>query len=120
MEESRKELFKNCEHKLMKARQDLMNGFQHLGGALSEQVVGDEADMAQTLENQHTSLLQREKLLRQIKEIDEALKRLQAGNYGICEETEEPIEEDRLLALPWTRLSLEGAEIRERRARKFA
>ena len=38
--------------------------------------------------------------------------RIERGQYGICEETEEPIETERLLAVPWTRL-IEGAEIRE-------
>ncbi len=40
--------------------------------------------------------------------------------YGICEETEELIEEDRLLAIPWTRLSIEGAEIRESVNKRYA
>ena len=49
----------------------------------------------------------------QLLEIEAALHRISAGTYGICEETEEFIEQERLQALPWTRLSIEGAEIRE-------
>ena len=45
---------------------------------------------------------------------------MEQGIFGICEETEEQIEIERLLALPWTRLSIEGAEIREAVRKRFA
>jgi 3-hydroxyacyl-CoA dehydrogenase/enoyl-CoA hydratase/3-hydroxybutyryl-CoA epimerase len=54
-----------------------------------------------------------------IKEIDEALARMEGGVYGICEETGDEIEEKRLQAIPWTRLSLEGAEVREREQKRY-
>lgn len=38
-------------------------------------------------------------------EIEEALSRIRNGTYGICEITREPIEAERLLAIPWTRFS---------------
>lgn len=38
-------------------------------------------------------------------EIDEALDRLRRGRYGICEISGEPIELERLQAIPWTRYS---------------
>ena len=53
-------------------------------------------------------------------EIEFALSRIESGRFGICEETEELIETERLRALPWTRLSIEGAEIRETGQHKFA
>jgi DnaK suppressor protein len=45
---------------------------------------------------------------------------MESGAYGICEETEEMIENERLLAIPWTRLSIEGAEIRESLKKRYA
>ena len=80
--------------------------------------VGDEADQSASLmiENQRLSFHQNVRT--QLFEIENALLRIHKGNYGICEETEEPIEEERLLAIPWTRLSVEGAEIRETEKRK--
>ncbi|MCM0605892.1 MAG: TraR/DksA C4-type zinc finger protein [Xanthomonadaceae bacterium] len=56
----------------------------------------------------------------QLREIDLALERIEQGTYGICEETEEEIEADRLMAIPWTRVSFEGAEIRETNQRRYA
>lgn len=38
-------------------------------------------------------------------EIDAALDRIRAGTYGVCEISGQPIEAERLLAIPWTRYS---------------
>ncbi len=38
-------------------------------------------------------------------EIDAALDRIRAGTYGRCEISGQPIEAERLLAIPWTRYS---------------
>ncbi len=43
-----------------------------------------------------------------IYEIDEALKRIQKGTYGICELTGKPIPKARLEAIPWTRFTVEA------------
>lgn len=48
-------------------------------------------------------------------EIIEAIKRVEDGTYGVCEETEEPIGYKRLTAAPWTRLSLEAQQELEAR-----
>lgn len=53
---------------------------------------------------------------RLIKEIDDALKRIEDGTYGICELTGKPIKGDRLEELPWARYSIEAARELERRA----
>ena len=48
-------------------------------------------------------------------EIDEALKRIEDGNYGICEICEKPIKHDRLEALPFTRYTVDcQAELEKR------
>ena len=61
-----------------------------------------------------------ERLRKRLVEIEMALTRIDQGGYGICEETEELIEPERLRAIPWTRLSIEGAEIRESMKRRYA
>jgi RNA polymerase-binding transcription factor DksA len=42
-------------------------------------------------------------------EIDEALKRILTGTYGVCEESGKPIAKERLQAIPWTRFAKEVA-----------
>jgi len=49
-----------------------------------------------------------------IYEIDEALKRIQKGTYGICELTHKPIPKARLEAIPWTRFTVEAQAQLER------
>jgi len=48
-------------------------------------------------------------------EIDQAMRRIQDGSYGICEITGKPIPAERLEAIPWTRFSVEVEENLERR-----
>ena len=74
---------------------------------------GDQADQVNRLQEEarYTEQIQRDDLL--LKKVIMALTRMESGNYGICEQTEEVIELNRLLSLPWTTLSIEGAEIEE-------
>lgn len=44
-----------------------------------------------------------------MREVTDALHRIQAGAYGICEQTHRVISPDRLRALPWTRYCREAA-----------
>jgi RNA polymerase-binding protein DksA len=46
-------------------------------------------------------------------EIDDALNRITAGTYGICEGTGKPISKARLEAQPWARYSVEYAKLLE-------
>lgn len=50
-----------------------------------------------------------------IKEIDDALVRIEKGTYGVCELTGKPIKVERLEELPWARYSIEAARDLERR-----
>ncbi len=119
MGNNRQKLYDECRVKLLKVRQETMNGLQALNPSLATEMIGDEADLASAHISQTQALNQRDKFLAKIKEIDDALARLENGTYGICEETEELIEEKRLIAIPWTRLSLEGAEVREREQKRY-
>jgi len=46
-------------------------------------------------------------------EINEALQRIDDGTYGICEETQKPIQKARLEARPWARYCVEYARMLE-------
>jgi len=49
-----------------------------------------------------------------IYEIEEALKRIEKGTYGICELTGKPIPKSRLEAIPWTRFTVQAQAQLER------
>jgi RNA polymerase-binding transcription factor DksA len=40
-------------------------------------------------------------------EIDQALRRIESGTYGICEMSGQPIPHERLEAIPWARFTVE-------------
>ena len=54
-----------------------------------------------------------------INKIDSALKRIDDGNYGYCEETGEPIGIKRLEARPVATLSIEAQEMHEKQEKKI-
>ena len=60
-------------------------------------------------ENVDDSLF-KERVQNILPEIKNALKRIERGDYGLCEITGEEIEPKRLLAVPWTRVSMLALE----------
>ena len=62
-----------------------------------------EEDQAQISHDEFVSLRLNSLDYKQLRLIDEALDRLNAGEYGVCLSCEEPIATKRLRALPWAR-----------------
>lgn len=114
-------LVDECKRRLITAKTDLLNRVRDSRMDLHfEDKGGDEADQTVRILAEAETLSMNERLRSQLLEIELALSRIESGTYGICEETEEPIESERLLAIPWTRLSIEGAEIRESVQKRYA
>ncbi len=115
------EIIRQCKQRLLEAKTDLMNRVRdNRQNLVNEEKGGDEGDQTVRILAESEFLNAQERLRRHLVEIELALGRIQNGNYGICEETEESIEVDRLLAIPWTRLSIEGAEMREAVDKRYA
>ncbi len=53
-----------------------------------------------------------------LEEIEDAIDRIFEGSFGICQETKKPIKKTRLKVVPFTRFSLEGQTLYEKRKRK--
>ena len=71
-----------------------------------------------SMETDHAlELRTRDRERKLISKIDEALRRIEEGTYGYCEETGEPISLKRLEARPIATLSLEAQERHERMER---
>jgi DnaK suppressor protein len=77
----------------------------------------DLADRATSETDRALELRTRDRQRKLIAKIDEALRRIEDGSYGYCEETGEPIALSRLDARPIATLSLEAQERHERRER---
>lgn len=114
MSQISKKIVDQCKEKLIQAKADLLNQLLDQKAFFSERrMTGDEADLSAQANDENRMFVNNRRIRQQLLEIESALARISSGNFGICEETQEPIEADRLLAIPWTRLSIEGAEIRE-------
>ena len=77
----------------------------------------DIADRASSETDRSIELRARDRQRKLISKIDAALKRIEDGSYGYCEETGEPISVARLDARPIATLSLEAQERHERMER---
>jgi DnaK suppressor protein len=82
-------------------------------------VVPDPADRA-TIEEEHAlELRTRDRERKLLKKIEQSIHRIDAGDYGFCDETGEAIGVGRLLARPTATLSLEAQQRRELKQKMF-
>jgi RNA polymerase-binding transcription factor len=79
----------------------------------------DMADRASSESDRALELRTRDRQRKLISKIDAALKRIEDGTYGYCEETGEPIGIARLDARPIATFSLEAQEMHERREKVY-
>lgn len=79
----------------------------------------DDVDRASLETDKSLDLRTRDRMRKLISKIDEALERIEEGNYGYCEETGEPIGIERLEARPVATLSIEAQERHERMEKTY-
>ncbi|WP_326533579.1 RNA polymerase-binding protein DksA [Pseudorhodoferax sp.] len=107
--------------KLVTLKQDMLNNAGETTEHLREDtvVVPDPADRA-TIEEEHAlELRTRDRERKLLKKIEQSIVRIDAGDYGYCDETGEPIGVGRLLARPTATLSLEAQQRRELKQKMF-
>ncbi|MEN9543523.1 MAG: polymerase-binding protein DksA [Pseudomonadota bacterium] len=106
---------------LMQQRDDLLNNAGETTEHLREDtsIVPDPADRA-TIEEEHAlELRTRDRERKLLKKISQSISRIDASDYGYCDETGEPIGLGRLLARPTATLSLEAQQRREMKQKMF-
>lgn len=105
--------------KLLKWRDELLaESNETLSSLQNESLAESDLSDRATLETDRAiELRTRDRERKLISKIDEALQRIDQGNYGFCEETSEPIAIRRLEARPIATLSLEAQEQHERMER---
>jgi len=79
----------------------------------------DPTDQATIEEEYALELRARDRERKLLKKIDEALRRIDEGSYGYCEETGEPIGIPRLLARPTATLTIEAQSRREQKQKLY-
>ena len=113
MNDRQKEYFRR---KLLDWKQDIIRESQDTLNHLQEDNnhLPDIADRASSETEKALELRTRDRQRKLISKIDSALRRIETGEYGYCEETGEPISLGRLDARPIATLSLEAQERHER------
>jgi DnaK suppressor protein len=107
--------------KLQALKDDLLSNAGETTEHLREDtsIVPDPADRA-TIEEEHAlELRTRDRERKLLKKISQSLARIDAGDYGFCDETGEPIGLGRLIARPTATLSLEAQQRRELKQKMF-
>jgi DnaK suppressor protein len=116
MSERQLEYFKQ---KLLDWKEDILRESRETLSHLQSETENhpDLADRASSETDRALELRTRDRQRKLIAKIDEAMRRIEDGSYGYCEETGEPIGIARLDARPIATLSLEAQERHERRER---
>ena len=118
MNETQREYFRR---KLMSWREEILRGSNETLRQLKEgdNRLADMTDWASFETERNFQLRARDRERKLLSKIDEALRRLEDGSYGYCEETQEPIGVRRLEARPIATLSIEAQERHERREKVY-
>ena len=105
--------------KLLKWRTELLREADGTLASLSEGGIheSDITDRASVETDRALELRTRDRARKLISKIDQALQRVEAGSYGFCEETGEPIGLRRLEARPIATMSIEAQERHEKMER---
>jgi DnaK suppressor protein len=107
--------------KLLAWRDELLKESQETIEHLKEEEwrEADLADRASKETDAGVELRTRNRYLKLITKIDAALKRIESGEYGYCEETGEPIGIKRLEARPIATLTIEAQERHEKLEKQY-
>ena len=105
--------------KLQRWRSELIREADGTLASLSEGGIleADTTDRASVETERALELRTRDRARKLVSKIDQALVRIEAGTYGICDETDEPIGLKRLQARPIATMSIEAQERHERMER---
>ncbi|MBI5887973.1 MAG: TraR/DksA family transcriptional regulator [Deltaproteobacteria bacterium] len=79
--------------------------------------IGDIYDVASSERERELSLTLGDRDREKLAEIEDAFERIRLGTYGECEECGEPVAEERLRALPFTRVCVECQSRNEKEQR---
>jgi DnaK suppressor protein len=107
------EYFKNL---LLDWKRDLLKESSNTLSHLKEETSNkpDDADRATIESERSLELRTRDRERKLLNKIDKALRKIEEGTYGYCEETNQPISIARLKARPIATLSLEAQEMHEK------
>ena len=124
-QELTKKQIKELNQKLLDLKVEIANALEEKANHFdtsshNESIIkGDDAEVAEKQRQSNAALQEMDMLKNRLVMVDRALMKVENKVYGLCEETEEPIAYERLLAIPWARYGVKVQEMRERRLREY-
>lgn len=118
MNERQKAYFRK---KLLDWKEDILAEARDTLATMQDETINhpDLTDRASTETDRSVELRARDRQRKLISKIESALRRIEDGSYGYCEETGDPITLKRLDARPIATMSLEAQEAHERREKVY-
>ncbi len=108
-----------AERTLRAMREETISALREMAQAdFSHQPSADQLDAASQQEEREALVRRGERLKVRLAEITKAMKKLEEGEYGLCEVSGEEIPEDRLRANPLARYTVEVQERMEHRQKQ--
>lgn len=102
---------------LLQMRKELLQDVSESMRAESDHLkhdIGDFYDHASSDRDRELALMLADREREKLTHVDDALKRIDLGTYGICGSCDEEIDKERLMAMPFTKLCLSCQEDLER------
>ncbi|MDQ3633148.1 MAG: TraR/DksA C4-type zinc finger protein [Acidobacteriota bacterium] len=100
--------------KLITEKESLLRKLSNKNLSIDDSEMPDPVDLAVTNYSKNVMLSVSENESRQLMLINDALERIEDGEYGLCQNCEEEIVEKRLNAVPWAKYCLACQELDER------
>jgi DnaK suppressor protein len=104
---------KEIKEKLIAERENLLNKLKENDLSIDDSETPDPVDLAVRNYSKNVMLAVSENDSRQITLINEALERIEDGEYGLCQNCEKEITPKRLDAIPWARYCINCQELVE-------
>ncbi len=111
--------------RLLELKKELSQSILNKAGSVhssqySESIIkGDDAEVAEKQRASNATLQELDILKHRLILVSRALSKIENGNFGVCEETDEPIGYERLSVVPWARYCVLVQERRERKLRDY-
>lgn len=104
---------KKIKKRLTEEREALLIKLRDNDLSVDDAETPDPVDLAVRNYSKNVMLAVSENESRQLQLINEALQRIESGDYGDCMNCEEPINEKRIEAIPWARYCIKCQELIE-------
>lgn len=99
---------------LLQEKENLIQEILKSQEQIIEHEIGDEIDNSVEEQERKLAMLLQDRERDKLEKIEEAIKRIEEGDYGECEECGEPISEKRLMIVPFARMCINCQQEAER------